>query len=692
MDDTLEAQLKEIEQKIADWLKQREAALDNLREVDKFDSATVYSPDIINAAAHAYNSDRELFNQFRRDIKNYGDKHKAEKVFVPEWFKTVREKADYITDLINNLYAKETKIKADIGTRVFFAAHDCLKNIRCPEDYSLSKDGVFKISGRNLIPVCRRPVIVTERVIERDGDETHKLKLSYFSEDKWRDIPITQKSILFNRNKLVDLADKGLPVTSQNANLIVDYLEALFYDSETSLPKSFTVPRCGWYDFNNGVDTFIDPRREAFIREDDKQYRVNVDNKSTFAKTLSHSGSLLDWFTGAYDLITNSPVARFTIGAAVATPLLKILNERNFLMHIYTKTTAGKTTALQLAASAIGSDKMIRSFDATRNGLLGAAADVNDYPFLVDEKQVADGRLRDAMDNLTYALTNGLGRTKLNKDSTLRKMFDWRTIAITTGETQLFDERTTAGAYTRLLSIAAPDTILDADTCRKIRKCIANNYGHLQPLIIDTIYALGADVIRDLYEQLVDAMLNQNSGLLAEHCRYLAIGTFGDALIYLIRHNLSCDEKNFRAALQQAFQSLTLKIAEMIPSQNEVSDFERGKNYLSELIAEHQNEFIGGETPINKMRAVVGKFDKDYTYVTVKFIRDACDRENINYQKLITDLVSGGFITPSDNIKKGYRAPLATVQKKIGKANTRCIRISTTAFDTSVIEPPPECD
>lgn len=91
--------------------------------------------------------------------------------------------------------------------------------------------------------------------------------------------------------------------------------------------------------------------------------------------------------------------------------ILKILGERNFLIHIYAPTRAGKTTALYLAASAIGSEKIIRSFDATRNGLTGAAADVNDYPFLIDEKQVADSRIKEQLDTLVYSLARGKIKT-----------------------------------------------------------------------------------------------------------------------------------------------------------------------------------------------------------------------------------------------------------------------------------------
>ena len=133
-------------------------------------------------------------------------------------------------------------------------------------------------------------------------------------------------------------------------------------------------------------------------------------------------------------------------------------------------------------AKQLGNEKIIRSFDATKNGLAGAAADVNDYPFLIDEKQVADSRIKEQLDSLVYALANGIGRTKLNKDSTLRKTTDWRTIPIMTGETLLLPDNVTGGANTRLLTIAAPQIILSAEDCKQIRNIIADNFGLAFPL------------------------------------------------------------------------------------------------------------------------------------------------------------------------------------------------------------------
>ena len=62
-------------------------------------------------------------------------------------------------------------------------------------------------------------------------------------------------------------------------------------------------------------------------------------------------------------------------------------------------------------------------------------------------------------------------------------------------------------------------------------------------------------------------------------------------------------------------------------------------------------------------------------------LKKACDDDGFDYRKLAADLVEDGFFVPSDKIKKGYRTPLATVQKKIGKANTDCYRIKRNVFE-----------
>lgn len=107
---------------------------------------------------------------------------------------------------------------------------------------------------------------------------------------------------------------------------------------------------------------------------------------------------------------------------------------------------------------------------------------------------------------MVYYLANGIGRTKLNKDSTLRKLQNLRTIVVITGETQLLADNVTGGANTRLLIIAAPKVILPADICKEIRSIIKENYGLVFPLLIIKIFELGFDNLRIL--TLFDGVLN----------------------------------------------------------------------------------------------------------------------------------------------------------------------------------------
>ena len=385
-----------------------------------------------------------------------------------------------------------------------------------------------------------------------------------------------------------------------------------------------------------------------------------------------------------YKLTKKYPVARLIVAAAVAPILLKILGERNFLLYIYAPTRAGKTTALYLGASAVGCEKIIRSFDATKNGLASAAADVSDYAFLVDEKQVADNRLADTFANLIYALANGIGRTKLNRDSSLKKLQDWRTIAIMTGETLLLPDNVTGGANTRLLTIKAPKEILPADICKIIHNTITDNYGLALPLVVDKVLEIGKEKLRGVFEEMIDTFAAKYPELLPEYRRYMAVLTIADTMLNsaLFGNSVTTEDGKTIKANDDAIIN-AVKIFPLIPTTAEISDTAREKDFVRGILAQNQNHFIGGNIEDSKIQGIWGKLnDADgYHYITVQALKDACKKYDRDYRKLVADLVADGFFIPSNRTKKGCKKPLDTVQKKIGKTNAECYRIPQTIFD-----------
>ena len=680
---TLKAELRSVKKALADFDAEKSAALERLREVETFDSETVFSEEILKAAAGAKLFYRQTFSDFRREVKNYGDKHPLKKVSVNEWLAEVKERAVEIATRQADLIAKRNSLQAQINSLSLILEHDALKDFTIPQGYSISEiSGIIKVEGEKSIPVCRRPVIITGKTFSVD-EKIYKLSLSFMTTNgKWKELSPTEKAIVFNKNKLVDLANADLPVTTSNATHLVDFLDAFNAQNESSLPLIYNVSRCGWHEFG-GQEHFIDPRRPCvFSSENGKNISVEVSSQSQFATCLTTRGSLSEW-KRAYELAKPYPVARFMVASVVAPLLLKVLGERNFLVYIYAPTRAGKTTALYLGASAVGSEKIIRSFDATKNGLAGAAADVNDYPFLVDEKQVADNRISAQMSNLIYALANGIGRTKLNRDSTLKKLQDWRTIAIMTGETLLLPDNVTGGANTRLLTIKAPKEILPADVCKIIRDTTPLNYGLALPKVIDKVAEIGRVRLRGVACDVVDAFSANYPALLPEYCRYMAVLTLADTILNsaLFGNTVTHWGKTF-TALEDA--TLCAKeIFKLIPTTEEIDDTLREKEFVRSFIAQNQNRFDGGNVELNKMQAVYGKLrDRDgFTYITVQALKDACAGGGFDYRKLVSDLIAVGFFTPADNTGKGRKAPLDTVQKRLGEVNTRCYRIPNTVFD-----------
>ena len=664
----LKAALRENSKALADFDARKDAALKMLKNVETFDSDTCLSDDVIEAAAFAKMYDQQALAEFKRAIKFYGQEHKENVVNANNFRDCVKAKYEELEARLSSLTAQGVSLQAQIKSAEFIAADDDLHGVKIPDGYAISRNGIWLVAGESLIPVSRQPVVINSKVFDVDG-EIYKLILSYKTEDrKWKQIPAQEVATVSDKNKIVALSNKGLPVTSTTAKLLVDYLDAFRNENEKKFPLSYTVGRGGWREFG-GQEIFVDPRRSNVVTHDEKKISVVVED-SAFTKALHSKGSLEEW-KRAYEMAKPSPVARLMVAASVAPPLLKVLGERNFLLYVYAPTRAGKTTALCLGASAVGSEKIIRSFDATRNGLNGAAADVCDFPFIVDEKQVADNRLKEQLDNLVYTLANGVGRTKLNKNSTLKDLLMWRTIAMMTGETQMLNDNVTGGANTRLLSIAAPKTILPADICKQIRDIIAENYGHVMPLVVDKIIAAGKQKLRATYRTNGETFMQKCPDVLPEHCRYLAVLTLADALL-----NSALGTDDALTAYDDAIINAA-KIFKLIPTAAEIDDSNAEKNLVVGFITKNQNLFIGEHNANFPPMPAYGKLtDNDgYTYITSFALKECCKNDAFDFRKVVDDLIAIGFFVPGDKIKKGHKSPLKTVQKKIGKLNPECYRI-----------------
>ncbi|MBR0059845.1 MAG: PriCT-2 domain-containing protein, partial [Selenomonadaceae bacterium] len=158
----LKDELRSVGKAIVDFDAEKDAALEKLRNVETFDSETVFADEVVTAGAFARLFDKQAYSDFRREIKLYGDKHKDKKAAVKDWVADVRDKADALRSRRSKLITRRNQIQAQINSLSFVGKHDALKDSVIPEGYSISEtSGIVKVDGEKSIPVCRRPVVIT---------------------------------------------------------------------------------------------------------------------------------------------------------------------------------------------------------------------------------------------------------------------------------------------------------------------------------------------------------------------------------------------------------------------------------------------------------------------------------------------------------------------------------------------------
>ncbi len=77
-------------------------------------------------------------------------------------------------------------------------------------------------TGKKKEIACCHPLMPVERLVNIDTG-VEKLKIAYSKGKRWREI-IVDKRILASANSIVQLADNGIAVNSENARSLVQYL------------------------------------------------------------------------------------------------------------------------------------------------------------------------------------------------------------------------------------------------------------------------------------------------------------------------------------------------------------------------------------------------------------------------------------------------------------------------------------
>lgn len=185
---------------------------------------------------------------------------------------------------------------------------------------------------------------------------------------------------------------------------------------------------------------------------------VIFNGRSAAAKGYRVKGTSQSWRESVARLANGNPSMVTAVGAAMAAPVIGLINASGFGVHFYEPSTAGKTTTQSVASSFYGEPEALKlTWYGTTLGLLNEAAAHNDGLMPLDE--IGQNSDRRSVANSAYSLFNGLGKLQGSKDGGNREIIRFKTVVISTGEIDLDSyvreegKRLKAGQLVRLLNI-----------------------------------------------------------------------------------------------------------------------------------------------------------------------------------------------------------------------------------------------
>lgn len=210
------------------------------------------------------------------------------------------------------------------------------------------------------------------------------------------------------------------------------------------------VNRLGWY-----RDLYILPEDTIGKAEDET---IIFQSHSLLNDHHESKGSLQEWQQHVSQYCVDNSRLSFGVCVGFAAPLLQLLGEENGGFNFRGPSSGGKTTALKVALSVYGGEKMLHSWRATANGLESIAALHNDCLLCLDELGKLEPKIAG---EVAYLLVNGEGKQRCDKSGFARKKQNWKLLFLSSGEIGLPDlirlsgQKVRGGHEVRIVDIPA---------------------------------------------------------------------------------------------------------------------------------------------------------------------------------------------------------------------------------------------
>lgn len=428
-----------------------------LFEIEKLNKSSILEDEIFNYLIAIPNSPNKI-----RLIENL--RNKARDLKVIRAFNSLFKQK-------NQEYIQELKSKG--GNLIKFT--DCpIQNLKCGQ-WNADDTGVYKMDYTQAmqpikIKACPHPICPIE-IINNIDTNTEKVKLAFYKRKQWQYATVEKKTIASN-TAIIQLANRGIEVNSENAKNLVSYLADII--ELNNLETTDGITHLGW------VNKDFVPYTTKYKYDGDVTYK-NV------YESIEEKGNYDTWKQEIKKLRKESRTLRFLMASSFASPLVKIFQINPFIVHLWGKSSNGKTVAQMICASIWGNPakgKLLSSLDSTKVASERLCNFLRNIPLILDELQITKTKYK-TYDTLIYELTEGKGRDRGTTDGGLTEVTEWDNIIILSGEEPITSFSSKEGVKNRVIEIEENEKIIEDGN--QIVNLILNNYGFAGKEFIEAI-------------------------------------------------------------------------------------------------------------------------------------------------------------------------------------------------------------
>ena len=231
----------------------------------------------------------------------------------------------------------------------------CDANLVVPSAWSAAEGEITSDDGMDVFP-C--PVVVTEITEDIEDGVIFYSNLPGSRAAQWRERQVSKEQVS-SKQRIVELSKYGLPVTSNNAAVLIDYLADFENENLETIPKSRVAHRQGWFS-ENGQPGFMLGQR--YITEDtvdasevgELQFRGDDDGDNQIVSAIPPGGKPRSLARMQSVICRHLDRVMLAIYASLCASLVNILRCPNFVVSYDGRTSIGKSTIQVVAASCWG--------------------------------------------------------------------------------------------------------------------------------------------------------------------------------------------------------------------------------------------------------------------------------------------------------------------------------------------------